>query len=407
MKIFLQCSTAPTITPLSLGNARLCFCGNTHGQIFRAQHPRTTRPHPCAFPEAPHEVPARAMSGFGRAPAHVSEADARASLLPTPVPARDMSSPDVDRRDEDAPLLTRDPAPGRRSEKSGPLAILRAVSTSSIVVVGGAVASLAAVILMGYSPFGISGARDQLGVESTARALQHQVVVAFQSAGYYNYHATVRLFRAAFPDKEIILVDAGDANAEVDNRHVFARSSAEGLPVDFVVEGPNVHRWRDGANACRWTVGNTVTAGWLQMIGEPQHVYQDDLWCPHARAPAVRLDTATTNLRAYDEAHTTFLWSPYSQHHLISYLGKFADRKIRHLETQPFDRPYFAAYMSSDCKSFRDDMFRALRAPGATPGTFAGARRTRWVSAAITTSGRPGRATRPCLCTRPTKNIGS
>ena len=65
-------------------------------------------------------------------------------------------------------------------------------------------------------------------------------------------------------------------------------------------------------------------------------------------------------MRAYDEAHTTFLWSPYSQYHLISYLDKFADRKIRHLETQPFDQPYFAAYMSSDCKSFRDEMFRAL-----------------------------------------------
>ena len=314
------------------------------------------------------------MSGFGRAPAHVSEADARASLLPTtaPVPARETSSPDVDRRDEDAPLLTRDPAPGRRSEKSGPLAVLRAVSASSIVVVGGAVASLAAVILMGYSPFGTSGARDQLGVESTARALQHQVVVAFQSVGYVNYHATIRLFRAAFPDKDIILVDAGDANADVDNRHVFARSSAEGLPVDFVVEGPNVHRWVDGPNACRWTVGNTVTAGWLQMIGEPQYVYQDDLWCPHARAPTVRLDTATTNLRAYDEAHTTFLWSPYSQHHLISYLPKFADRKIRHMKTQPFDRPYFAAYMSSDCKSFRDDMFRALESAGRNTGRVRG-----------------------------------
>ena len=303
------------------------------------------------------------MSEISRAPAHVSEVDARACLLPTtaPVPARETSSPDVDLRDEAAPLLTRDAAPGRRSEKSGPMAILRSISASSMVFVGGAVASLAAVILMGYSPFETSGARDQLGVEPIARALQHQVVVAFQSAGFVNYHATVRLFRAAFPDKDIILVDAGDANADVDNRHVFARSSADGLPVDFVVEGPNVHRWRDGANACRWTVGHTVDAGWLQMVNEPQYVYEDHLWCPHARAPTVRLDTTTTNMRAYDEAHTTFLWSPYSQYHLISYLDKFADRKIRHLETQPFDRPYFAAYTSSDCKSFRDEMFRALK----------------------------------------------
>ena len=292
------------------------------------------------------------MSEISRAPAHVSEVDARACLLPTtaPVPARETSSPDVDLRDEAAPLLTRDAAPGRRSEKSGPMAILRSISASSMVFVGGAVASLAAVILMGYSPFETSGARDQLGVEPIARALQHQVVVAFQSAGFVNYHATVRLFRAAFPDKDIILVDAGDANADVDNRHVFARSSADGLPVDFVVEGPNVHRWRDGANACRWTVGHTVDAGWLQMVNEPQYVYEDHLWCPHARAPTVRLDTTTTNMRAYDEAHTTFLWSPYSQYHLISYLDKFADRKIRHLETQPFDRPYFAAYTSSDSR---------------------------------------------------------
>ena len=221
-------------TPLSAQENGFASEGTPKAK-FRTQHPRTTRPRPCALREARHKVLNRAMSEISRAPAHVSEVDARACLLPTtaPVPARETSSPDVDLRDEAAPLLTRDAAPGRRSEKSGPMAILRSISASSMVFVGGAVASLAAVIFMGYSPFETSGARDQLGVEPIARALQHQVVVAFQSAGFVNYHATVRLFRAAFPDKDIILVDAGDANADVDNRHAFARSSADGLPVDL------------------------------------------------------------------------------------------------------------------------------------------------------------------------------
>ena len=218
------------------------------------------------------------MSEISRAPAHVSEVDARACLLPTtaPVPARETSSPDVDLRDEAAPLLTRDAAPGRRSEKSGPMAILRSISASSMVFVGGAVASLAAVILMGYSPFETSGARDQLGVEPIARALQHQVVVAFQSAGFVNYHATVRLFRAAFPDKDIILVDAGDANADVDNRHVFARSSADGLPsisssrVPTCIAGATARTRADGPSATPSTRdGSRWSTSLVRVRGPP------------------------------------------------------------------------------------------------------------------------------------------
>ena len=40
-------------------------------------------------------------------------------------------------------------------------------------------------------------------------------------------------------------------------------------------------------------------------------VYDDAMWCPHDRAPVARMDTSLASLRAYDEAETTFLWTPY------------------------------------------------------------------------------------------------
>ena len=212
------------------------------------------------------------------------------------------------------------------------------------------------------------------------------MVIAFQSRGFYNYRATVRLFEQAFPDKTLVLVHAGDAaQAARDPSHPRVRlAPPEAYPaVDFVVEGPNVHRHVDGDAACGFVTGERVEAGWLQAIAEPTGVYDDAMWCPHDRAPVARMDTSLASLRAYDEAETTFLWTPYSQFHLLGYgADAFANRTFDEGSSASGDdtsgdgdgasgaedqaglgrarRPYLAAYMSSDCKSHRDAFFTAL-----------------------------------------------
>ena len=60
-----------------------------------------------------------------------------------------------------------------------------------------------------------------------------QVVVAFQSGGYYSWHATLRLFRMAFPHKAIKLLRWGDAGYGVDNVHVFAGQETDPARTDF------------------------------------------------------------------------------------------------------------------------------------------------------------------------------
>jgi hypothetical protein len=179
--------------------------------------------------------------------------------------------------------------------------------------------------------------------ETPALALTHQVVMGFQSRGFYNFRASVRLLQQAFPNKDLVLVGdgAGDALALVDgirvHRGVGGWPGDEGFPkfVDFVIEGPNVHRWIDGTNACGFSVGkyfppttfrlpdcphetNTfffIVSGvnahaWLQAIAEPSGVYDDRAWCPHDAPPAVRLDTSLLNFfeKAYPESHTSYLW---------------------------------------------------------------------------------------------------
>ena len=54
-----------------------------------------------------------------------------------------------------------------------------------------------------------------------------QVIVAFQSGGYYSWHATLKLFRMAFPDKAIVLLHWGDAGYAIDNVHVFAGQESD------------------------------------------------------------------------------------------------------------------------------------------------------------------------------------
>ena len=222
-------------------------------------------------------------------------------------------------------------------------------------------------------------------------------MVGFQSRGFYNYKATIRLLKQAFPDHDLVLVgQAVDAAALVDNDRV--RRGHPGWPgdpgfpayVDLVVEGPNVHRHIDGPRACGFQVGSN-TGAWIQSIAEPAHIYDDTLWCPHAAPPAVRIDTSLAKFkeRAYGERATSYLWAPYSQMHLVGNAA-LSDRKFsggdggaaagedgdavaalgaerRRVDGggadygDVFRRPFLAAYMSSDCRGHRDAFFSHLR----------------------------------------------
>ena len=222
-------------------------------------------------------------------------------------------------------------------------------------------------------------------------------MVGFQSRGFYNYKATIRLLKQAFPDHDLVLVgQAVDAAALVDNDRV--RRGHPGWPgdpgfpayVDLVVEGPNVHRHIDGPRACGFQVGRN-TGAWIQSIAEPAHIYDDTLWCPHAAPPAVRFDTSLAKFkeRAYGERATSYLWAPYSQMHLVGNAA-LSDRKFsggdggaaagedgdavaalgaerRRVDGggadygDVFRRPFLAAYMSSDCRGHRDAFFSHLR----------------------------------------------
>ena len=236
-----------------------------------------------------------------------------------------------------------------------------------------------------------------LGEGEEAPAGRRHVVVGFQSRGFYNYKATIRLLRQAFPEHDLLLVgQAGDAASLVDNDRVKRGHAGwpgdPGFPpyVDIVVEGPNVHRYIDGDRACGFVAGRN-TGAWIQSIAEPAHVYDDTLWCPHDAPPAVRLDTSLAKFveRAYAERSTSYLWAPYSQMHLVGNAA-FSHRRFSGgggetenenadavasvgQERAPaesnggaeygdvFKRPFLAAYMSSDCKGHRDVFFAHLQ----------------------------------------------
>jgi hypothetical protein len=241
------------------------------------------------------------------------------------------------------------------------------------------------------------GEIPSLGEGEEAPARRRHVVVGFQSRGFYNYKATIRLLRQAFPEHDLLLVgQAGDAASLVDNDRVKRGHAGwpgdPGFPpyVDIVVEGPNVHRHVDGDRACGFVAGRN-TGAWIQSIAEPAHVYDDTLWCPHDAPPAVRLDTSLAKFveRAYKERSTSYLWAPYSQMHLVGNPA-FSDRRFSGgggetenenadavasvgQEREPaesnggaeygdvFKRPFLAAYMSSDCKGHRDVFFAHLQ----------------------------------------------
>ena len=265
------------------------------------------------------------------------------------------------------------------------LAVVARMGTSAALawVGGGSIASTAA------HP-GSLNSSNTLGIplESESQAHQHQVTVGFQSRGFYNYRASIRLLTQAFPNMDLVLVgDAGDALSLVDNVRVHrghgGKPGDAGFPefVDFVLEGPNVHRWVDGDKACAFIVGKN-TGGWIQTVAEPSHVYDDHQWCPHDAPPAVRLDTSLAKFmeRAYPESHTSYLWAPYATFHLLGEKYKFANREFTYggvlghaspsvgkqsegvsTWSSPYDRPFLAAYLSSDCKQHREVFFNHLR----------------------------------------------
>ena len=117
-----------------------------------------------------------------------------------------------------------------------------------------------------------------------------EVVIAFQSRGFYNYRATVRLFEQAFPDKTLVLVHAGDAaQAARDPSHPRVRlAPPEAYPaVDFVVEGPNVHRHVDGDAACGFVTGERVAI----TLGEQRRRQQCQVVATRRVSPRLPVQT--------------------------------------------------------------------------------------------------------------------
>ena len=300
-----------------------------------------------------------------------------------------------------------------RSAPRGPPTWATARSTARALLVGAALFALVVLVAASVALAAADGSAAPRALSRAARntlseipslregeeapARRGHVVVGFQSRGFYNYRATIRLLRQAFPEHDLLLVgQAGDAASLVDNDRVKRGHAGwpgdPGFPpyVDIVVEGPNVHRHIDGPRACGFVVGRN-TGAWIQSIAEPAHVYDDTLWCPHDAPPAARLDTSLAKFveRAYTERSTSYLWAPYSQMHLVGNAA-FSDRRfsggggetenengdaVASVGQEPavsngnggaehgdvFRRPFLAAYMSSDCRGHRDVFFAHLR----------------------------------------------
>jgi len=110
----------------------------------------------------------------------------------------------------------------------------------------------------------------------------------------------------------------------------------------------------------------------VQVVDEPEYVYGDYYWCEHAAPPAVRIDTSLMKFRqnVYNASHTSYLWTPYSNHFVQMALKQFTKRvAVGSVPgatplgmAPPPRRPFFAAYMSSDCKPHRDFFFNVLAA---------------------------------------------
>ena len=341
--------------------------------------------------------------------ASIASVDASAPLLGTGAPRDGRTASRVtDRSGEAHRASAEGPEDASSFGRSGPRGSPpggTARSTARALLVGVASFALMALVMASIALAAAGGAasatdaatrntliRASLGEEAPAQ--RGHVVVGFQSRGFYNYKATIRIIQLAFPDHDLVLVgQAGDAAVLVDNHRVKRGHSGwpgdPGFPayVDLVVEGPNVHRHVDGPRACGFQVGEN-TGAWIQSIAEPAHVYDDALWCPHNAPPAVRVDTSLAKFkeRAYSERATSYLWAPYSQLHLVgnaalsnrSFSGgnEGADTEdgasLASLGVpltleggadygDVFRRPFLAAYMSSDCRRHRETFFSHLR----------------------------------------------
>ena len=173
--------------------------------------------------------------------------------------------------------------------------------------------------------------------------LDSKVVLGFQCHADYQYIAIVKLFRIAFPNKDIVMINPmTGAAAANDTARVFVGASE---PVDFAIEGPDVFRWMTG---CPWqdvpwvrrckldpslkahpvsksdTEKDTqcfqIEPGFLslrhytsvQVVCEPQYIYHDDNWCGHDRPPSIRMDTALTKYGDKVYPQTAVMWTPYA-----------------------------------------------------------------------------------------------
>ena len=283
----------------------------------------------------------------------------------------------------------RGPPPWATTRSAARALLLGAASFALVALVVASVALAAADGAARHRETPLGAARNTLLRAAVgAPGGRGHVVVGFQSRGFYNYKATIRLIQLAFPEHDLLLVgQVGDAVALVDNYRVKLGHSGwpgdPGFPahVDVVIEGPNVHRHVDGPRACGFQVGKN-TGAWIQSVAEPAHVYDDTLWCPHEAPPAVRVDTSLAKFkeRAYSERATSYLWAPYSQFHLVGNAA-LSDRRFsggdNAAETIPegaslaslgganhgdvFRRPFLAAYMSSDCRGHRETFFAHLQ----------------------------------------------
>ena len=346
--------------------------------------------------------------------ASTASVDASAPLLGTGAPRDGRTASRATDRSGEAhrapPEDAEDASSFGRSAPRGPTPGATARSAARALLVGAASFALVALVVASVALAAAGGAsaapRASRGEgvtpipslrEGEATPARGHVVVGFQSRGFYNYKATIRLLKQAFPEHDLVLVgQAVDAAALVDNDRV--RRGHPGWPgdpgfpayVDLVVEGPNVHRHIDGPRACGFQVGSN-TGAWIQSIAEPAHIYDDTLWCPHAAPPAVRIDTSLAKFkeRAYGERATSYLWAPYSQMHLVGNAA-LSDRKFsgdddgaaagedgdavaalgaerRRVDGggadygDVFRRPFLAAYMSSDCRGHRESFFSHLR----------------------------------------------
>ena len=223
--------------------------------------------------------------------ASTASVDASAPLLGTGAPRDGRTASRATDRSGEAhrasPEDAEDASSFGRSAPRGPTPEATARSAARALLVGAASFALVALVVASVALAAAGGAsaapRASRGEgvtaipslrEGEATPARGRVVVGFQSRGFYNYKATIRLLKQAFPDHDLVLVgQAVDAAALVDNDRV--RRGHPGWPgdpgfpayVDLVVEGPNVHRHIDGPRACGFQVGSN-TGAWIQSIAD-------------------------------------------------------------------------------------------------------------------------------------------